>query len=402
MTNGLAQALNGNFASLTRVGFVLDENTKKQIKSGTETERANALVKVLNSTYKDFNANLRSTDAGQMQVLANAAEEAKTIIGTGLIDALKGLGDSNSVDNLAQQMEDFATYTADAIRGIGVLSAKLKTIPIIGGLGFKEILTLIPVAGVYLAEGLDRLERAGRAARLREESFNFASGGGAGTFSADKVSEARRQKKLDDDAKKRAQALAKIEKDRLKVAKEQTALQKAGTLFDQQQTSIIAALKGKITDEERTRLELQLAILTGNTSEASKLAAELAKSQGLSKELVSYLASLPDAKNPFTAWKSYLDAIEAQARRIASIQPGAPVASGVPYYNSAAIDTITSSYGVAPASAGVSSSGDVYISVQGSVVSENDLIDLVNNGLLNRSLSGSPSAIGRLLGAFGR
>jgi hypothetical protein len=32
MTNGLAQALNGNFTSLTRVGFVLDENTKKQIK----------------------------------------------------------------------------------------------------------------------------------------------------------------------------------------------------------------------------------------------------------------------------------------------------------------------------------------------------------------------------------
>jgi hypothetical protein len=65
MTNGLAQALNGNFASLTRVGFVLDENTKKQIANGTEAERADALVKVLNSTYKDFNKNLREL---QMQV----------------------------------------------------------------------------------------------------------------------------------------------------------------------------------------------------------------------------------------------------------------------------------------------------------------------------------------------
>jgi hypothetical protein len=37
MTNGLAQALNGNFASLTRVtGFVIDENTKSIIKNGTE------------------------------------------------------------------------------------------------------------------------------------------------------------------------------------------------------------------------------------------------------------------------------------------------------------------------------------------------------------------------------
>jgi hypothetical protein len=55
MTNGLAQALNGNFSSLTRVGFVIDENTKKQIKSGNESERAQAIVDVLNSTYKDFN-----------------------------------------------------------------------------------------------------------------------------------------------------------------------------------------------------------------------------------------------------------------------------------------------------------------------------------------------------------
>jgi hypothetical protein len=319
MTNGLAQALNGNFASLTRVGFVLDENTKKQIASGTETERANALVKVLNSTYKDFNKNLRDTDAGQMQVLANAAQEATTIIGTGLIDAVKSLGDFDSVDNLAQQMQDFAIYTADAIRGIGILSAKLKSIPVIGGLGFKEILTLIPVAGAYLAEGIDRLEKAGRSARIAQENFNFASGGGAGTFSADRISEAARQKKLDDAARKRALALAKIENDRLKKAKEKVALDKAGSLFDQQQTSIIAALKGQVTDEERKRLELQLAILTGNTSEASKLAYELAKSQGLSEKLAAYLADLPDANNPFKAWASYLDMIEAQVRKIADL-----------------------------------------------------------------------------------
>jgi hypothetical protein len=314
MTNGLAQALNGNFASLTRVGFVLDENTKKQIQSGTETERANALVKVLNSTYKDFNKNLRDTDAGQMQVLANAAQEATTIIGTGLLDAVKSLGDFDSVDNLAEQMQDFALYTADAIRGIGTLTGKLQNIPVIGGLGFREMIGAIPLVGAYI----NLLADAGRSARSAQESFNFASGGGAGTFSPDRASEAARQKKIAADEKKRALALAKIDKDRLKVAKQQTALQKAGTLFDIEQAGIIAALKGEITNEERKRLELQLAILTGNTSEASKLAAELAKSQGLSQQLAAYLASLPDAKNPFTAWKSYLDMIEAQVRRISN------------------------------------------------------------------------------------
>lgn len=54
MTNGLAQALNGNFASLTKSGFVLDKHTKELIKNGTEAERAAALAQVLGSTYQGF------------------------------------------------------------------------------------------------------------------------------------------------------------------------------------------------------------------------------------------------------------------------------------------------------------------------------------------------------------
>jgi len=128
MTNGLAQALNGNFTSLTRVGFVLDEQTKKIIKNGTESEKAAAIVDVLNSTYKDFNKNLTKTDAGKMQILANAANDAQEIIGTGLLDAVKMLGKDESVANLAAQMESVAIYTADVIRGIGVMVGYIKTI----------------------------------------------------------------------------------------------------------------------------------------------------------------------------------------------------------------------------------------------------------------------------------
>ena len=87
-TNGLAQALNGNFTSLTRVGFVLDENTKKQISSGTEAERADAIVRVLDSTYKGFNQSLRDTPAGRTQVLLNEFERLKTELGQALMPAL--------------------------------------------------------------------------------------------------------------------------------------------------------------------------------------------------------------------------------------------------------------------------------------------------------------------------
>ena len=417
MTNGLAQALNGNFASLTRVGFVLDENTKKQIKSGTETERANALVKVLNSTYKDFNANLRATDAGQMQVLANAAQEATTIIGTGLLDALKDVGRDKSIENLASDMESAALNTADFIRGLGR----------IGSFEFNgETKTLIgllttPIKRSLAAGPLGAITRLGTRSRLEKETFNFPSGGGAGTFSPDRASQARRQKKLDDDAKKRALALAKIEKDRLKTAKEQTALQKAGTLFDIQQAGIIAALKGKITDEERTRLELQLAILTGNTSEASKLAGELAKSQGLSKELVAYLANLPNAKNPFSAWKSYLDAIEAQVRRIGNTPSGAQNFMGQSITPSqilsdpseyadivladaeraaAMAEGVLKSLGIA--SPNTSPGMEVTVNVNaGSIIAQEQLNDVIRDSLLNDSLQAKLSAIFRQGGSFG-
>lgn len=87
MTNGLAQALNGNFASLTRVGFVLDEETKKKIKSGTESERAAALVEVLNSTYKGFNKTLADTPEGRMVKLQTEFGNLKQEIGGALLPA---------------------------------------------------------------------------------------------------------------------------------------------------------------------------------------------------------------------------------------------------------------------------------------------------------------------------
>jgi hypothetical protein len=85
MTNGLAQALQGNFGSLTRTGFVLDENTKNMIKNGTETERAAALVEVLNSTYKGFNETLAETTEGQLVRLRNQFDSIKERIGMVLL-----------------------------------------------------------------------------------------------------------------------------------------------------------------------------------------------------------------------------------------------------------------------------------------------------------------------------
>jgi hypothetical protein len=109
MTNGLAQALNGNFGSLTRVGFVIDENTKKQISSGTEAQRAAAIVEVLNSTYKDFNKELRNTPEGRMQVLRNDFDKLKEDLGKKLLPALKIVTDFLT-DQLIPGLRTFGTF----------------------------------------------------------------------------------------------------------------------------------------------------------------------------------------------------------------------------------------------------------------------------------------------------
>jgi hypothetical protein len=87
-TNGLAQALNGNFASLTKVGFVLDETTKAQISNGTEAERAAAIVDVLNSTYEGFNETLTETAEGRLIQLRNQFDQIKERIGNVLLPVL--------------------------------------------------------------------------------------------------------------------------------------------------------------------------------------------------------------------------------------------------------------------------------------------------------------------------
>jgi hypothetical protein len=301
MTNGLAQALNGNFASLTRVGFVLDENTKKQIKSGTETERAEALVKVLNSTYKDFNKNLRETDAGQMQVLANAAQEATTIIGTGLIDALKNLGEDNSVANLASAMETAAVRTADVVRGMADLIAQIKTIP-----GFN-----LDFSGVYEMSYLARFEKRGKQSRLGEAGgfpqgapSQFQSGINARKEAAAAEAEAKARKL----ATAQTVKLSATQKKTLKSQQDALKLAKAKAVFDLQQIQIEAALKGKISKEDEIRLKLMKALEEENLTQVEKYQKALVTAQEKTAELQKAVALIGESKasDPFSNWAGYV------------------------------------------------------------------------------------------------
>jgi hypothetical protein len=124
MTNGLAQALNGNFGSLTRVGFVLDDQTKKLISSGTESERAAAIVDVLNSTYKGFNESLRDTNP--MQVAMNELGNLKEDLGAALLPALEKVSTFVS-DTFIPALRKLGKFIADNKDVILTFAAALTT-----------------------------------------------------------------------------------------------------------------------------------------------------------------------------------------------------------------------------------------------------------------------------------
>lgn len=178
--------------------------------------------------------------------------------------------------------------------------------------------------------------------------------------------------------------------------KKQAALKKAGTIFDLAQIQIIAALKGDLSDEERKRLELQLALETENVTEAKKLTYELAIAQGLGVKLAQDLASLPAASNPFAAWKGYLDEVELQAKRIAAFTPmsvgaGIPATSGTDFGGNK-IGTPVPNFTPPPSGTyGIGGGAPVVVQIDGKTIA---------SALMDQSLSGNQAYVNRRTGGF--
>ena len=431
MTNGLAQALNGNFASLTRTGFVLDEVTKNTIKNGTETERAAALVKVLNSTYKDFNANLRLTDAGQMQVLANTAREVQTNIGTGIIDALKLLSSDTTVESLANNMRNTSIYLQDVIVGVGVLAQKLKNIPLLGDLNVG----MIPIVGSYIeilrAAGKERREVTVFNKNEHESKRQILTLDNK----ADKLTKAQlaNQKKILTTTKQ----LAAEKKKQEILNKAALVLAEGQKVFEEEGIQLAAAAQGKLTEEERTRLnlkknilDLESAINQGNVTAAANLANSLVSNAQKLAMLRTDMDSLNYIQNPFNAW---LLTIQKMAYELSVLSMVKPVTSAAAFFSpeqqatadrlseaqakierkiqgdledrmaalaearakierKIGVDTIGTS--ASPASYGMDGSfgggTSVVVNVSGSVTTERDLVSAITQGLYAQQASGTP------------
>jgi hypothetical protein len=139
VTGALSRAYLGNNAALSRLGVGI---SKADLKAGKFED----IIGQLETTFAGAATQSANTFQGSIDKLAVASANASEIIGTGLIDALKGLGEQDSVDNLATAMQNTAIYIADVIRGVGILTEKLKSLPGVSGLNVG----MIPILGTYL------------------------------------------------------------------------------------------------------------------------------------------------------------------------------------------------------------------------------------------------------------
>ena len=259
MTNGLAQALNGNFASLTKTGFVLDDVTKDLIKNGTEAERTAALVEVLDSTYKGFNASLRNTTSGQLVALNNAADKAKETIGKGLVDSIALLGGANGIDTATESMDRFGKSIADSTYGLATMLKTLK-VPEIAGF-FRNAFNNRPLPEYFKFKAPD----AATTAVYSATSMYFTN-------------ETAERAKLVGTIKK--QNTTEKEKQKLSAAelrdkKKQAELDQLKKKFDVERINLETALANSTDEAEKARIRSLLTIMDEDANAAAKRMAQL-------------------------------------------------------------------------------------------------------------------------------
>ncbi len=299
VVKALGRAYLGNNTALGRLGLNL---TKTELKVATFEQ----ITAKLAATYQGQATEAAKTFGGQLAILGVAADEAKEKIGVSLINAIQELAGDQGVAGVADDMDRLATKTANAITGFTFLIDKVKAlgnVALENGLlpkakdsTFFGINPNQPFFGILADIGAQQnaLSNAGSAPKpsaLGEERRAIAAG---------KVAVALNKKAADEKRKELAAQRA------LATSK------KLAAKFDQENIAIEAALKGKLSDEDRARVLALKAIKTETTADDAKALADL--NEVVRKNAAEELARIANAE------KANKDAIAKQKSELQALQ----------------------------------------------------------------------------------
>ena len=345
VTTALTRAYNGNFASL---GKIQQAYTTAELKA----MGFNQSVQVLQDQFTGQAAASADTYQAKITRLNIAMGDAAEAIGKGVVDALEALGGGNfdkGLDLIAKAGEGVGDALRFAATGVAYFNKFWKQ----GLFATKDQLA-------EFRRDMDGMFREDPA-KIRTAARERAKGLAAERAQTEKIRKSR-------------EAAAKLaEKDK----KNQLALNRARSVFDLEKIQIEAALKGKITEEERTRLLLMKAIAEENGSAVEELLKKLKEIQEENAKLAKQLTEYPQANDPFAQWGKTLSGVMGQLTAIADKQivvdflakfTFAPVTiPGSPSSAAAAVAATTSPAASAASSAAAASAaeaaGDAYAEI---------------------------------------
>lgn len=298
VVNTLSQAYLGNTKGLKKLNIQM---TATELKTASFAEIQAALTQ----QFKGSGKAALETYGGQLGILNTAASEASETIGYALLDALKSLTGETDIDKLAKDIDTAAGAAALFIK----LTAKTVK-PATGPWGYwQKFVEAMP--------GYEKTLR-GIAERLEVDLFptgplgNFQMSTGTildqSAAQLSKIEQERAKLERQRLAKEKAATAARLAaaKKEALLKKQQAILSKAAAAFDLTKIQIAAALKGKISEEEKTRLLLMQAIEEENVDQAEVLAKKLEEIQAKNAKIAADLLAIGATKDPFATWAGSL------------------------------------------------------------------------------------------------
>jgi hypothetical protein len=391
VTGALSKAYLGNNTALSKLGVGISKADLK-LKSFDEVTNQLAL------TFKGAAAQSAATFAGSIAKLGVASENVKEIIGKGIIDSLMILGENTSVSELATDMETAATNAAAFLVTLSKI-AKALSAPLVATSG--ALATFIEKTSPFVDLIITGDPTGLMGLKKPAPSKNPIQSGSYLNNSTSKTQLA-------------------VNKETLKVSKENLKLAKAKAIFDLQKIQIEAALRGKISEEERIRLLLMKAIAEENMADIEKYTKMLDKVQGKVTDLQDTLAEVykMDAGNPFISWEIGLDGVQralitindqsieltntlAQNSLAMGLLGGASFAqalSGARYAAQAAAQAgITGTLGKLPdvptTTTTATGNTTVQVTVQGTVTAQADLEKAIQDAINSSNASGTSNIL---------
>lgn len=396
----LGKAYVGQTTSIVRLGIGY---SAASIKGKSFLE----LQKELTASFSGSAAQAADTYQGKLDKLSVGYGNMKEAIGKGLIEGLTAAaGKTGDIDNLTKSMVKFGEETAKVLKFVGDLTGALAKV---GSFFFSVKDNGKQKFSKYFGGDISKLTPSesynpslAKAAELQRQREAKQAALVAAAQAAASAKELATQKAI---AAEKAKQLA--------LQRAQAVLTIAGKILDIQQAEIAAAMaNGSLTENELLRLQLKQALLNDNAKAAGEFAQQLINSQMAAIQL--------DASNPFNNWNTAiqktieslrsLQAELALAQKIAGMNtyytPTLSVEAGTAYTSStgqvpSSTNTLNGWYGYLNGlTAGLYGTqgvgGTTYaaptvnVTVQGSVTTQQDLVNAITQGIYNNQASGIP------------